>query len=388
MLIYGVIFIYFFIKILQNPKISKNSYNFLQVFMIIFLSFSYKMGIDWTEYQVFYNNIENIDILNYKGLEIGYTIYNLVMKKVFGFNYEIFMGITIGACVYILLRELKKRAINYYLAVYLYLIMFLFGFCFEPVARQLIATTLFIYSLKYIEKKNIIKYILMILIASSFHKSAVILIVVYFLDKVEIKFKTAILMLLIGIISVENLGLLLDVFSKLLPSLNKFKKYINSEIYGISKFVLKDIFIRLIKSLISLYIIYFSYDFFNKKRNYIKNLAVIYCIITALQSKFLILARIASYFTFFFVIALSSIGYLRFNQYRRVKKGSIIFLILIFFLYCMQFLIGLYNNDWSKYKYGNYKNYLVERLKGTHDEIDEEKINAYIKEGEKYRYKK
>lgn len=147
-MIYGVMFVYIFFNILRNTKIRRNKYIFLQIFMIIFLSFAYKMGIDWTEYQRFYNNIEYIDILNYNNIEIGYSVYNLIVKKIFGFNYEIFMGLTIGICVYILLRELEKRAINFYLAVSLYFIMFLFGFCFEPVIRQLIATTLFIYSLK------------------------------------------------------------------------------------------------------------------------------------------------------------------------------------------------------------------------------------------------
>ena len=108
----------------------------------------------------------------------------------------------------------------------------------------------------------------------------------------------------------------------------------------------------------------------------------------SLQTKILILARISSYFTFFFVIALSAIGYFRFNQFKRIKNGNIIFPTLILIIYSIQFYVGIYNNSWAKYKYGNYKNYFIEILKENYEKNDEEKINTYIREGQKYRDKK
>lgn len=379
MTIYLIMFIYFFINIVQNKKITKFGYIFLQSFMIIFLSFTYKMGGDWINYQNLYNNIENIDIFKYKQIEVGYSLYNLVMKKVFGFNYEIFMGITIGICVYILLRELKKKVSNYYLAVFLFFSLYLYQACFEPVVRQLIATTILIYSLKYIEEKKLLKYVIFMILAATFHRAAILFIGIYFLDKMNFKLRNIFFLIVIGFVATENTRIILDLLTNIVPSLSKFKIYLDNELYGLKKADYKILIKTLVRVSIFLYIIFYSYQFSFFKKNYIKNSAIISCILLIFIKKFYILYRINNYLLFFFAISLSFVGELKLKNNKKLKYGNIIFPTLILFVFSLQYYKIITGNSYAIYKYGNYKNYFIELLKGNILENDETKIKNYMK---------
>lgn len=59
----------------------------------------------------------------------------------------------------------------------------LYFFLSMNVIRQCIAWAIFLYATRYIYKKNLLKYILLIVFATLFHKSAIILIIFYFIPK-------------------------------------------------------------------------------------------------------------------------------------------------------------------------------------------------------------
>lgn len=378
MIIYLFLFIYFFINIIKNKK-SRVDFIFLQIILIFLLSFTYKMGSDWIPYQRFYNNIDNINIFEYKSFEIGYTLYCFFMKKIFGFNYEIFMGITIGTCIYILLKELKKRTNNYFLATFIFTVQYLFNTSVEPVVRQLIALTILVYALKYIEEKKLYKFILFVVLASQFHMSAIIFLAIYGLEKVNIKKRTIIILFFVSIFLVENIDKIINLLSVIIPFFKKFEVYLISERYGEQKVSIFNILYKLLFSGGCLYLIFYSYDYYKDKKNYIKNSAIIYCLLMNLQYKMAILYRIQDYLVFFFAIAISTKESIRFINNKKIKNARIFITLFLFIFYSYSFFKTLTGTELNRYRY-YYRNYFFEMIKGNIPNNFIEKSFIYEKE--------
>lgn len=378
MIIYLFLFIYFFINIIKNKK-SRVDFIFLQIILIFLLSFTYKMGSDWIPYQKFYNNIDNINIIEYKRIEIGYTLYCFFMKKIFGFNYEIFMGITIGTCIYILLKELKKRTNNYFLATFIFTVQYLFNTSVEPVVRQLIALTILVYALKYIEEKKLYKFILFVILASQFHMSAIIFLAIYGLEKVNIKKRTIIILFFVSIFLVENIDKIINLLSLIIPFFKKFEVYLISERYGKQKASIFNILYKLLFSGGCLYLIFYSYDYYKIKKNYIKNSAIIYCLLMNLQYKMAILYRIQDYLVFFFAIAISTKESIRFINNKKIKNARIFITLFLFIFYSYSFFKILTGTELNRYRY-YYRNYFFEMIKGNIPNNFIEKSFIYEKE--------
>lgn len=374
-MLYICIFMYFFFNIIMGKRIKKINYYFFQVFFIIFLGFTYKMGSDWIFYQKLYNeiNIDNIKEFAKNGTEAGYLWYSLTMKKIFNFNYEIFMGITLGTCIYILLRELKKRAENFYLSVFIYLVIYLYNASIEPVVRQLIATTIIINSLKYIEKKLIVKFIIAVVLAAQFHKTAYIFVVLYFLDKIDLNMKMIVISLFTGIVGLSSAKMLLSKISLIFPTLSKYNYYFINQNYSEQMVSIEGILLKIILSLIFIYIILNSG---NLERKYIKNSAIIYCILMILQYKLAILYRIQNYLAFFLALALASVGSIKIWN-KKIRYQNNILSILLLFYFGISFYRTVANNKINIFKYTQYSNYFVENLKGELHKSLSDKIFFY-----------
>ena len=192
----GVFFILFFGALKYDfKKNKKEKKGYLTIFIIIFvLAFNYQMGSDWLNYQEFYDNVTHKigikDLYNGRDLrflsEKGYILLNIFFHKL-GFNYEMFSGISMAICIFIILRFVKRKSDNYFVAYYILIVNILFGFSMEPIMRQFLATSIVVLAFNYIEKKKFIKYFLLIMLAAQFHNSAYICIFFYFLDKFTIK---------------------------------------------------------------------------------------------------------------------------------------------------------------------------------------------------------
>ncbi|WP_047394917.1 EpsG family protein [Cetobacterium sp. ZOR0034] len=373
MIAYYVILMYF-LKNIIIKKTSKIIKKIEDIILLIFLSFSYYMGTDWLAYREIYNNIEDKNKFINTKIEMGYLLYNLLMKKIFRMDYTIFMGVTLFICAAILLKELRERSVNKELATFIYLSLYLYNACIEPVVRQLIATTIIIYALKYIDRQKIFRYLLFILIASQFHKTAIIFLGLYFLDKLNLNLKNTIFFVIVSIVAIENIEVIFSLFSKLVPGLQKFEFYFTNTRYGQRSINLVQIIKRLIMSSMYIYIVFFAYDYYFQKKNYIKNAAILFCIILNLQYKLNILYRFQNYLSFFLAIVLSSVGYVKILNKRKTSFQTILPIIYLIFFSSI-FYKSITNSELNKFRYGNYKNYFIEILKGNR--LTEKKVYIY-----------
>lgn len=379
-----------------NYEITKKRYgkNILIFFIVFFLAFSYQMGSDWLNYQFFYEKvIPNYSLKEllvakifkledaYITFEKGYVLLNYLFHKM-GFNYEIFSGITLSVCIYILLDRLYKESINFYLSYLFFLLYFLISACIEPVIRQLIAVTIVVYSFKYLEKKKLLKYCIFILIAAQFHKSAYIMIVLYFFKNISLNGKKFLLLIFILNILLLRVPILLSYITKVVPQISGYSSYFDSFRYGVhrSRSFYGTLY-HLIIAISYLYVIFFSYRNYKKRKEYIENLGILFICFKYFQNYLPIIARFNSYFIFAFSICMSNIGNLKlpnkkilvFNKHR-VK---FIYLLLLLSLLFIRMKDLFFATKMNTFKYLKYKNYFVKLIKEDLKKNFEEKSNDY-----------
>ena len=160
------------------------------VILLVFLSLRYDFGNDYMAYFEIYDDINDTswsEVKDVSGIgalgetmEFGF-IYLLKFFTVFSdFFFFIFANSLLLCAAYFLLIK-KYVSLNYaWMGVFL--------FVFDPnlmlvelsALRQTLAIICFLFSIQYLIKRNVVKYIICILIASSFHYSAIILLPLYF----------------------------------------------------------------------------------------------------------------------------------------------------------------------------------------------------------------
>ena len=179
-------------------RILNNIGKYTILFLFFFVAgLSYKIHNDYEIYQKVY---ENVSLLNNWDFEIGYFYISKFSRDFFDFyQFKAIIYLINTVLIYKGVRYFfsKKDTLNIIALLYLY---GTFYFLYLPSFRQSISVSIFIFSLKYIFKKNFLKYTLSIVLATLFHQSAAILFLVYFfINWLKINKKILIILMILNI---------------------------------------------------------------------------------------------------------------------------------------------------------------------------------------------
>ena len=120
------------------------------------------------------------------GFEIGYSIFCRVIA-VLQFSDTAFLFI-ISSMIYVpLFMNINKYSPYPYLSIVIYFGLGLFAYSLG-IFRQMIAVSICLCGLKYIEERSMVKYFLIVGIASTFHLSALLMILPYFLKYFKLSY--------------------------------------------------------------------------------------------------------------------------------------------------------------------------------------------------------
>lgn len=366
--------IYFFFGSIKEEILKKNKSKFLIFFLIFFFCFTYQMGTDWLSYQNYYENIfpntslENLLMKNAR-IERGYILLNVVFYNL-GFNYEIFSGIVLSFCTYMILKYIQEKSQNKYIAFYIFFIYAFYAALLEPLMRQVIALTFFIISLKYLEKRKSLKYMFFIFLAAQFHRTAYLLLPLYFINYIKFSLKKVIIMII-------SFKLLLNTMIDL--AIYIFPKYI--EYLTATRYAPKELTITtVVMSIYHILIIFYIYKNSNEKRNYILNFASIYIILYSIVVYFPIINRLNLYFAPFIGITLSYVTDIYFFN-GKISNSIGKKLVVVIFTFLVATIIFYRRitagGDLVNLAYLNYKNYIIEFLKGDLKNNFSEKKSFY-----------
>lgn len=124
--------------------------------------------------------------------EMGYVLWNFLLAHITANRY-IFIFLTTLLIYFLLFQSFKKYTENYPFAMILFMGLW-FAFTFTYL-RQVLAASIGFLSIRYIIDRKLWKFLLVVVIAMSFHNSAIILLPFYFLPQKKYS-KNAVLVLM------------------------------------------------------------------------------------------------------------------------------------------------------------------------------------------------
>ena len=198
-------------------------------------------GTDFAIYRMIYNNVPTIGdfIRNYAdlddmyrtfGVERAYLFVNSFFKTLH-VSYYGYIFVQANFIVFTTYFALKKYTREFMLVVMVFLYKFYFYNVFISL-RQPITIAIFFIMLKFMEKRQIVWYMLLSLLAFSFHTAAIILFPLYFLNRLKLSRR---LIIILNVVFLPTLVLsALDV-----PVLKVFEPILNLEIFATDEIFVK-----------------------------------------------------------------------------------------------------------------------------------------------------
>lgn len=181
---------------------------FIYMFMIV--AFRNRLGgTDYTMYEMFYTRV--VPIQDYlrglyepfyrtKSFEEGFVIFSSVVKS-FDFTNGPFLLMFVVALVNfcIFYPSLKEYTPYVMIAIFFFMYKAFFWHQFT-LLRQSVAISLFAFSIRYIYRKEYLKYIILNAVGVSFHATALILLPLCFLVNRRLSIRTILLLLVVALL--------------------------------------------------------------------------------------------------------------------------------------------------------------------------------------------
>lgn len=150
------------------------------IFLMLFLvaACRYRVGNDYGRYEEYFYNIWYGFVVPTEG---GFNATVKVMQYLFGKDaYLMFFAVFSFVTVFLMLKAIYLLGRNFALSLFLFMA---FGYYYQSLntVRYYIALAAAMYALSYVHRKEYLKFVLIVLLAATFHKSVLVVIPVYLL---------------------------------------------------------------------------------------------------------------------------------------------------------------------------------------------------------------
>lgn len=346
---------------------------FSQLFLIMVCR--YQIGYDYNMYAVGFNFMHDDGFANmtYKDWEIGFVLLTKLLGLVLP-NYVWYMGFLTLAAIVPAAIFIYKNSEMPWVSTILYINTFIF-FMSMNFIRQMIALSLVMLAWSFMKRNKFLPFLLIILAASLFHQTVLILIPVYLLIKIKPTVKELIIyayFLLWFYISSEGF---IDLITKFFHEEYTGSSFLSeglSFVYAILPLLVTAAAFFLVKTgTINL----------TAENKYIINLSLIAVIFTITMSRHSIIERLSYYFLIFIMLLVPVIYRsirtkgIKFNfgdsktveisTERQKAAAAVIFLIVVLALSYFHFYYGLFDNahgavpynTWLRFSWTPYLSY-------------------------------
>ena len=308
----------------------------IAIFMILFFLafFRFEVGNDYGNYVVTCHEIVN------NGYVVTEPGFNLIVKILYFLSgnedYILMFGFFSAITIAIFIDILQKQSINFTMGFFVFMTMGLYFKSYNTI-RYYLALSIAIFSLRYLTQinfQNTAKFIFCILFASTFHKSALIVLPLYLLAKIKWNKIIPILLSIIVIISNCFYNHILNLLLLLYPSYK-------GTIYIKTQQSLIDITLPILGYIFIIFLCFFCYKAsikdFNDNIMYLK-MNILAIVLYLCFFRFPLINRITYYLTAGNIILLPNMIY-RIEEYskRQIVKIAVIAFCIVYFSY---FLCG------------------------------------------------
>lgn len=175
----------------------KVSHMMLFALIIIYFFSAFRFNVGW-DYSNYYNTIVYGYTTNINGLNEYATIFLINIAKLFGVT-NIYFALNSFICLFFITAMIKNYSYDRWLSLIFFVCFPLFYLNSFSVIRMFSAVAITFYGFKFIENKKLFKYTVTVIIASLFHKSAIVAILLYFAAH-YIKMKTSKLTIILALL--------------------------------------------------------------------------------------------------------------------------------------------------------------------------------------------
>lgn len=327
----------------KNSKFNDSVFLILS-FALLFFFVAFRktsIGNDTMEYIKLFKNcsLYKWDFLGANSrYEIGYIIFNIILSYVSS-NTRFFMIIMSLIFNYSVFRFIKDNSKNYLFSIIIY-INLLFFYQSMSSMRHFFALSIILLAFRFVKEKKLLKYLIMVLLASSFHIAALVSFLIFPLYHMKFNGKRVIIFSIFTFI--------ISIFlSKVFPYLSILTNRSDYYNYMIGEAKLANI----ILFLIFFVFVMFSLIIIKKDNKELNNfnlyVLVISALLFSLSINIAVLARVAQFIAMFTVISLPNI------IYYNIKEKRLIFeLVISVFLILYSSIVMIYRPEWnSAYNY-------------------------------------
>lgn len=227
MIVFGSVIFYLLIFFISSflLGIGSNKKNLLLIIIalslpILLATFRYGIGTDYFNYFRNFLNAEHISLIERYEIKSVVEIFRFLMLKIgliFN-NYSVVLGLYAVLSIVIIYFAINNDKNKAYIGTIFFLYLCIYYPSSLNVMAQFVAIPLVAYSFKYIFKKQIYRYTIIIFIASLFHTTAIIAYPVYFLwneKKVDLISKWKIVLVILSIVAITfNYQGILEIISQ------------------------------------------------------------------------------------------------------------------------------------------------------------------------------
>jgi len=181
-----------------------------------------------TDVMSYYNEFLNPEqYLQFRTSERGYSYFNLFFSKS-GIGFQLYLFIIASFIVIVISKLYKKYSKNIILSFYLFVTLGLFAMTMSGI-RQSLAVTISIIAFMFLMNNKKLLFICLVILATFFHNSAIIFLVVYLVKDFEMKKFKAIILYVISLTSYFALSILIPLVTNIIPE-RYLERYLHLEV--------------------------------------------------------------------------------------------------------------------------------------------------------------
>lgn len=201
MLIYNLLLLFILIAgvcLCEIKKSKVGSAIFLSIASVAMIVISYiradTVGIDYKQYETYFKQVHDggwsflVSSANGYRVEPGYSLLNYIVSLFTG-DVHIYMLVVSIIIITLTAVLLYKYSPIPWIGMFVFASFGFFGNSLSFI-RQSIAIAIFLFSINFLKNKKFVPYLLIILLAATFHKSMVIMIPVYFIAHIKVNWKS------------------------------------------------------------------------------------------------------------------------------------------------------------------------------------------------------
>ncbi len=324
-----IIIALFFSFISVDKKFDDNLRMFAKICLIFVLVYfaGFRDGLGH-DYDGYYDLLINGSFNEYTFKEPGFSlfsnvVYHTELSPVFFF---LIMAIITN---YLFITSFYRYK-NIFLIIFIYLTVSIYYFNTFNLVRQMAAASIFMYSIRFVEERKFLHYLLCILLATSFHTSAIYLLPIYFIVNRNYS-NRSLLIILNGSIIIGQL-LKLDLSSFMSKYLTLYYWYFD----GNDDTVYESGYLTLLFNIVLILLIIYKKKDEDVRYKVALNLFFIGVILYNLIPSFYFIFRFAAYFIIFAPIILPSLN---------VIFPKKIWESILIFIFGGMFIFMLYSNS-------------------------------------------